>query len=428
MIVLVILILYFGLLLTTFIVNRDVFSPSKFYVLYLFVYFSDIYFNQQYIEVYVIYIYYVLFGYIITLFEAIYLAGDKNARPRRTGYLPQESTVLFFLYGVSLIPVIAQVYLIYSFGGIQSYLLSIHLRVVEWQGMGLLLSLKKFMPIINIILLYLGLKFQIRNKKIWWILYSVHFLTLISMGLLSGSRGATLFGFVYILVVMNYFYKKISISKVFIYISILLITAATLGNLRNSFDADDLSSNKVDIVSSISNMQLIKYGIIPLNILIEDEYKDLKFGSTYLSSLTNFVPRSIWPSKLETGGVVITKFRAGEYSYTGTSNYSPGLVGEAILNFGYTLGPVIASLILFVNFLVSIFFYKIIKFQMAKKFQSLHLFCLFMFLMFLTIPGGLLFGEFTSIYMNLIIKVIFFMIIFIPLKWIIRKKNDHYCY
>lgn len=428
MIVLAAFALFAGLLLTSFIINRDVFSPSKFYVLYLFVYFSDIYFNQQYDEVYLIYIYYVLLGYIITFFEAIYLAEAKNIRAVKSEYLPKESTVLIFMWGISLIPVIAQVYIIYSFGGIFSYLSSIHLRVVEWQGMGHFIALKRLMPIINIIFLYLGLKFHIRNNKRWWILYSIHFSILIAMGLLSGSRGATLFGFVYILVLINYFYKKTSISKVFFYASLLLITAATLGSIRSSFDAGDLSSNKVDVVSSISNAQLIKYGIIPLNILFEDEYKDFKFGTTYLSALTNFVPRSIWPDKFDTGGVVITKFRAGEGNYIGSSNYSPGLVGEAILNFGYILGPAISSVILFLNFLISIFFYKKVKLQMAKKFQKIHLLYLFMFLMYLTIPGGLLFGEFSSIYMSLIIKTIFFMIVFLPLVRIMRIKNVNYCH
>ena len=399
MIVLAVFILFSGLLLTSLLLNRDVFTPSKFYILYLLIYFLDIYFNIQNNEVYLIYIYYVIFGYFITIFEAIYLTETKNLSFKKSDYLLNESSVLIFIWLISLVPLIVQVYLIYSFGGIVSYLSSIHLRVIEWQGMGHFLALKRFMPIINIIFLYVGLRFYIRNKKTWWILYAIHFLLLITMGLLSGSRGATLFGFVYILILMNYFYKRTSISKVFFFVSLLLITAATLGTIRNSFVVDDFSANKVDIISSISNAQLTKYGITPLNIILEDEYKDFKFGTTYLSAITNFVPRSIWPDKLDTGGVVLTKFRAGG-SYTGSSNYSPGLVAEAIINFGYILGPVISFVVLFVNFLISVFFYKKVKLQMAKRYENNHLFYLFIFIMYLTIPGGLLFGEHTSIYMN----------------------------
>ncbi|WP_345853972.1 O-antigen polymerase [Shewanella algae] len=420
--------LFAGLGLMSLLINRDVFSPSKFYVFYLFVYFSDIYFNKQYNEVYFVYIYYVLLGYIITLFEAIYLSETKNTRIVKSDCLSNESVVLFFIWVITLIPVVTQVYLIYSFGGIISYLNSIHLRVVEWQGMGPFLALKRFMPILNIIFLYLGLKFHIRNKRVWWILFAIHFILLVAMGLLSGSRGATLFGFVYFLVLINFFHRKISVSKVLMYASILLVTAATLGTVRNSFNGNDFSANKVDVISSISNAQLIKYGIIPLNILLEDEYEDFKFGSTYLSAFTNFVPRSIWVNKFETGGVAITKFRAGADDYTGTSNYSPGLVGEAILNFGYVFGPVISTGILFVNFLISILFYKKVKLQMAKKFEKAHLFYLFMFLMYLTIPGGLLFGEYSSIYMSLIIKVIFFVIIFFPLIKIMKVYNVNHSY
>ena len=71
----------------------------------------------------------------------------------------------------------------------------------------------------------------------------------------------------------------------------------------------------------------------------------LQYGNTFLSAITIFVPRAIFPDKLKTGGEVLTQYSQGS-AYTGTVNYSPGLFVESILNFGYFFGPVFFLIVL----------------------------------------------------------------------------------
>lgn len=422
MILLFIFTILFILIICSLLISKDLFSPSKFYILYLFIYFGDIFINIQYDFVYTVYIFYIIFGYVIVFFEAIYLRSVTNKFIKNKDILVNEKSILLFFCLISLIPLLSQIYIIYAFGGLISYLNTISMRVIEWQGFGFLISLKRFFPIINIIFLYVGLRFSIKNKRTWWFFYTLHFLLLVCMGLLSGSRGSTLFGFVYLVVLFHFFHKNISIKTLIITIFLLLMTSAVLGNLRNSFDTSDVSLNEISFTEIISEAQLIRYGITPLNILVEDEYFDYKYGTTYLSLITNFVPRKLLPEKFDTGGVVITKFRAGEDSYLGSSNYSPGVMAESIINFGY-FGPFFVILILFANFLVSVFFFKKIKLDMTSSFRSFHLFNIFIFLMFLTIPGGLLFGEFTTIFFSFFIKLFLFIIVYVPLVKLMRVEK-----
>ena len=85
----------------------------------------------------------------------------------------------------------------------------------------------------------------------------------------------------------------------------------------------------------------------------------LSYGMTYLTAITNLVPRSIWPSKPDPGGVVFTRdYTNGMYDEF--NQYSTGLFPEAIINFGMIGGFIFGSLLLFILTIGSSYiFYKL---------------------------------------------------------------------
>lgn len=394
----------------SFHVNGDIFSPVKFYFLFLFVYFASIFYDEQSLYVYLIYVFFMLLGLIFVFIEKSFV-GDSNKFNFNKGDLPVSSgKILFFLWLLSLIPLGAQAYLISIMGGIEPYISSIQLRVTEWQGLGHIIFMRKIYPIINIVYFIIGVMYKVKNRRLWWFLFVFHFLALVFMGFLSGSRGGVLYGFLFIMIISHYYIKRISISKAFLSIVIFVVVAAFLGSIRNTFSYS--SSEGVNLNhegGSLSKMHLTRYGIIPLDIILDDEFTNLQHGVTFLSVVTNFVPRSIWPEKPDTGGVVITKFAKGT-SYLGTSNYSPGIFAESVINFGYFYGALFSLLISTVVFLIVSYIYKkfimifcdqkyrVVNFYKAIFFSAFYLFVI-------TIPGSLLFGEFTNLFMNLIMKI-----------------------
>lgn len=405
-------------------INKDLFSPSKWYLLSLVIYFFDIYITPQYEIIYFIYTIFLLLG-ILFIFLEKKLIGRKysDIKNKQKVYF-NEKKILLILWTISLIPIFAQLYLIYYMGGFLEYMLSIKLRVVNWQGLGYVFLVLKIYPIVNIFYLLLGLIFSIKHKNIWWGLFLLHLSILIFLGLLSGSRGGTLFGIVFIVISLHYFIKKISLSKILIIIFTLLIIASFLEVMRNGFKYSDEGFDSKTENIELSKTKLISYGLMPLNIILEDDYSEYKYGSTFISAFTNIIPRKIWSEKLDTGGVILTRFRAGASNYTGTSNYSPGLFTESILNFGYLFGPIFFLLIMSLFMIISVYIYRYFLNQIVLVTKNIDKIKItYYYFLTMSIPGGLLYGEFTNILFNMYLKLILFFILFFMIDRAIKIKE-----
>lgn len=412
--------LLLGLAIISLIRQKDLFSPSKFYILFLAVYFFEIFINDQSIYVYMTYISYILFG-LFFVFIDCYGKNPVNRSLLKSSGLNQKRALLA-LWALTLIPILSQLYLISYFGGLLGYLASIKLRVLEWRGLGVFLVLISILPLVNIIFLMLGLTFKV-DKKSWWILYFIHTLLMVSIAMLSGSRGAVLFGFVYILIAGHYFYRRVSIKLVVTAVCILLLSASALEGIRNYVPSETEYSltDSLDMIN-LSEVKIFRYGIIPLDMLFErEDYKDYKYGTTFLSAVTIFVPRSIWPDKLETGGEVLTQFSHGS-EYTGTVNFSPGLFVESILNFGYVLGVIFYSIVMVGMMFFSIYMHR--KFLLLRERGSIKSIKYFYYYITVAmIPGSFLTAEFTKIVSSSIISVTSFLLIYLVIKTQIRVKG-----
>ncbi|GGK60681.1 hypothetical protein GCM10007963_30930 [Lutibacter litoralis] len=132
------------------------------------------------------------------------------------------------------------------------------------------------------------------------------------------------------------------------------------GKLKSGLNNSEVSIN----FSKFSNFQ---YGLQPLEKTIDQtNLFELEYGLTYLTAVTNLIPRKIWPNKPESGGVIITKKHFGD-PFGGFSNYTTGLIPEAIINFGILGGVLIAPLILGVLIMFLLNYQKKLKYLMVRN-------------------------------------------------------------
>ena len=336
--------------------NRDVFSPGKFYHAYLLIFFVDIFLSEQLGYIYVIYLGFIFGGMLFSMLEASVVSSRQFSRipPKRSWIVPPHFTLVLWL--LSVVPLLSQLYLIHCTGGFASLARVISHRVVEWRGMGALLMLITLISPINVVYFAIGLISIKRRAGVWWALYVAHLLLFAVIAALQGSRGFILGQVLLMMVAVNYLRGPIKLRSAFIGGAVLLVSAALLGAIRNNLTAlHDLDSLK-DMRGGIVNLKMFSYGIDPLNTIFADDFSEFQYGKTFLTPLTNYVPRQIWPEKFESGGVVLTKFWLG-YDYTGLTHMSPGIVAESILNFGYPVGILWGFSMLALVILLSVRFY-----------------------------------------------------------------------
>jgi len=426
------LILFLGIL--SYAANRDIFSPTKFYIFAILLNFASIFVEQKSDIIYQIYVLYVLVGYIILGMELFYVSKfDFSGRylplPESTHVVRIKKAIsLFWL--ISAVPILVNVYLITEAGGIQYYINQLAFRVRDTAGIGYILILKQILPVVNFIYLMIGLIYVRSKSRIWWALYGVHTLLVIISGLLSGSRGAALYIIVFAVLAINYLRNGVKLVYVMSVVMALIVISSILGDVRDSVkyaDNEVKVSTYDSVLDTIKNTKTFQYGVMPLDAIFDEEYTDLKYGTTFLSAITIFVPRKIWPEKFETGGQELTKFISG-YSgnapYTSTMNFSPGILAESIINFGYDVGILLSFLIVMtVCAIVMNFYVKMMiatrknivcfkgagiggRFSIYNKMTMVYIYILIS-----QWPGGLLVGEFTTMFKGLVFNIVFYLII-----------------
>jgi|GEM_PF-1136178 len=405
------------------ICNRDIFSPAKFYYLSLSIYFLDIFLSDQNKYIYSIYFTYILIGMLASLFENKLLSksNSKLIKPNLPSKLPPR----FFLtlWCISLLPIISQIYLIHIMGGLDSYGGIISLRVQKWRGLGVLLLLIKFFPVVNLVYFAVGLTYKKKHEKIWWLFYLFHLTIFVFLALLSGSRGFLLFHFVFLLVIYHYLKTRVKIKHVIITGLVLFLIASFLGGTRGQLAKQGILEAALDKPWTKLNLRTFEYGIEGLNIVYSREYTEYKYGTTFFAGITNFVPRKIWPAKFEPGGVVLTKFDRGS-RYTGTTNLSPGIITENILNFGYSLGIISGMLMLTLAMILNLCFYAYFINHIGK-FRGLRLVFLLVFYPSIAgVTGHLLYGEFCHIVSGIIIMTVLLSTIIVLLSFRITKYSN----
>lgn len=295
-----------------------------------------------------------LFGLAIFLLE-----GEDKIYSQTKLFIPNRQIIWRKIWLISLIPILAQLYLINLMGGFAGYIHSIGLRVKEWSGLGIYIILIRSMGIINLVYFFVIIKSH-KVSRYEWLFYWANFTLFVIISLLSGSRSTLLVNFVIMFIVYYYYVERVGVGRFFLLGIITLLLAMVIGVARNGY-----SYEGGELTTGFSNPNLDKkieaanfsYGLFPLEVITKQEYlKSYSFGATYISAFTNIIPRSIWPDKPDTGGVVFTK----QYQniHQGYSNYSTDFIVEGILNFGYFGGTVFAYLLLFIIYIRFISYYR----------------------------------------------------------------------
>lgn len=405
------LLIWFLIFVWSFMTNSDIFAPSKVFSLIILVFFGDVFVGDYPDFVHYNVILLLMINASLVIFEkkAINTYGRFNV-----GASISRSLVgrIWFL---SILPISAQIYLIHLMGGLEPYIASIGLRVYEWKGLGFVIVLIKAFNVLN----YLYFIFIVKLNRINWaqyLMFGLHLTIFIIISLMSGSRSTLLWNFVFMTVYYHYNRTKISSIKAGLVFASILIFAMLLGNAREGYNLNDgrletgLSQTK-----SLLKMSNFKYGLDPMVLLSNRSVENPKLGMTYLSAITNLVPRKIWENKPDTGGMVITKEYFND-AYGGYSYLSPGLIPEAMINFGEITGFVFAALLIIILLFLlgryTLYQNNIARTGDLKKYilySGLYPFLLFGILSYL-------YAEFTTNTISLVIFKItlyFFVVVFV---------------
>jgi len=317
--------------------NRDIFSPAKFYHLSLAVYFVDIFLTEHNGYVYAVYFGVILAGMLMSLLEAYTLSKRSTALIGPKPFRIVPARFLIVLWALSVVPVLAQCYLIHITGGFASLAMTIAHRVVEWRGLGPLLFLIRLLAPINLIYFTIGLVYVKRHPFGWWFLYILHLILTIIVAVLMGGRSGILARFVLMMVVYNYLRRPVKLRYALVTGGALLVIAAFLGTVRANLTRLEGLDSVRHMQGDTLNLQMFSYSTKPLDLVFSREFNDYQHGKTFVAAVTNFVPRKIWPDKFDSARVVLTRFWLGR-RYTGLTNMGTGIVVESIINFGYPMG------------------------------------------------------------------------------------------
>jgi len=397
------------------VTNRDIFSPTKFYFLSIFLFFSDIFFSTYNYGIYVCYIIFIVIGLNIALFEKVMTKreywGNEKIQYSISSRKLKRITIILWL--ISLFPIMAQIWLINYFGGIDGYINILNLRVLMFRGLGTVTILIQTIAIINVFYFGIGLVGKMK-KPSWWLFYIFHLTIVIVIGLLSGSRGSLLGNFVTMAVLYHYIKRPLSIKLTALLALSLLFIALVIGVARHGYKVVEgkLETGLTDPRQLLEHRLEIRSGLIPLEFVYSAPPENLQYGLTFLSAVTNFVPRKLWPGKPDSGGVVLTKTYLGDET-SRTTNYSGGIVVESIINFGLLGGTLLGFSMLFSLMVSVVYIYSRIIFKLKKGILPLVMAQLFLYILFMRCITGLPIVEFTNSFVGLATKMIPLWLIYV---------------
>jgi len=312
--------------------NRDVFSPAKFYLVNFVVFFGAALTGSVADGVCALSMLVLAMGTVAALMER----GVPRVPAYRQGTLSlcDQTQTTAWIWILTTGPILGQSFLIQRSGGISSFVGSYGSRVLEWQGAGWAVTLMMTVGTLNLCYLAVGL---VRRRTVgWWFGFLAHLaITLVIVGL-SGSRSAVFGTFVLHLITFHYMRRRVSVATASGVALVLMALALSLGTVRERVSElleDGLSS--IDIAAL--KLDSFAYGTAPLQLILEADPMPLACGTTFLSALTNPVPRSWWPGKFDSGGIFLTKWYADD-AWGGASNMTPTFLGEWVINFGWVVG------------------------------------------------------------------------------------------
>jgi hypothetical protein len=398
--------------------NKDIFSPTKWYLLTLFIFFGSIFFSPYPLEIHITYFALLMLGFLFAILEKgnkYNLTIDKSFNLNSQGYAEKKGWGGEVIWILTIPSIIAQFYIIYSFDGLAGYINSVDLRVVEWSGFGFWLMLISSSKVLSLIYFCMGLISRKPILSAWWVGFFIHLSLVIAFALLSGGRGKFLGTFVAMLMAYHYLIRPVKLRTALVVGTFIIVIAMIMGIARNSLtlDKDGFRTGYHHQTERLLDTEMFEYGLWPLEILYKNPPSDYQMGLTYLAGFTNLVPKQLWKDKPMSGGVFLTNFQRGD-DYIGTSHITPGVIGEGIINFGMYAGIIIGFLILIIFFLLAQSIYRRFLHARLAGRNALLLFGFYYYLH--SLPANLVKGEMANMLTTKIIAIFFLISIIYLLR------------
>jgi oligosaccharide repeat unit polymerase len=325
--------------LISYLVNRDLFSPIKLYLLTIFICFFDIFVNPYRLEIRCVYLGLLLIPLVLCKYESAsssrfaVLVSRRLRKPRAAAR--SRTGMVRLIWILTVIPVASMVYLITYFGGIANYLSQLAIRHLAFQGLNTFVEVA--MNLVSLLtVLYFGIGVTEKRRRSWWILYGLHFGIAFAILSMSGSRRSLLMPLVMMLALFHYFRSAISARRAGVFLASVLVLTSAIGVLRLGQRGTDLGRDLTDVEQE-SVTAHFKYGLVPLEIIFGVNNLNLRYGSTFVAAITNVIPRPLWPDKPDSAGLAITRDYLGD-RWLGASNLNAGFLVESIMNFGFPIG------------------------------------------------------------------------------------------
>lgn len=405
---------------------KDLFAPLSLAVAICGIFFMDLFFSDYDLSVHIVYFIILISLLISSGFYFVKHSRIKNEPRKETiskftipkwGY---SDRIILIFWILSIPSIISQLYLINMFGGIFEYAIAAKMGTKEFWGLGPLKTIiNTIYPVATFYYTYtLIAKPNIRQK----ILFSLYFLIVLVVSLLLLSRG-TLVGQILTMIIIYHLIKsRISMLKISMLIISLLLFVSIYGVVRENFKLDN---NGIDLGltnhENIVKSEWTEFGVFPLEKVLTNNNIEPSYGMTYITLITNFVPRKIWPEKPDPGGVVFTRDYAPGL-YDEYNQYTTGIFPEAIINFGI-IGGIIFGFFQLTALMLALSYIHIKYFRNKFIVDKPHkIFSLLVYVYSLQTIPFMITGEFTNMLYTLTVKIITVYCVFIIFRRISMAK------
>lgn len=315
-----------------------------------------------------------------------------------------QTRVFWLIWIATLAPISSLLYVIHDSGGLIAYVLRTTVLIQEFRGAGVYLAAIKLMVPLNG-LYWICLLLRENPRRSEKLLFAVHLLLLVVITAATGSRGTILSGFVVLILAFHMLKRPLGAYFLGSAAVTLILAAGILGVLRSNYSvADEAIVIKAVEIDDYATLNFVDYGITPLELVLDQPYVDRALGTTYLSGITNFIPRKLWPEKLTTGGVFLTE-KYADNRWGGASYLSTGAIPEGIINFGYTAGILVGFgffIVVYVPFLAR---YPFSHYCRSGRNETSVAMRTFVIANLIILLPNFQIGEFTNMVMQIVIRI-----------------------
>lgn len=406
--------------------NADVFSPAKIGLVYLTLYFLKVFSFDADFRLQLMYL-----GLLGTMYGVacnepkIKSSAWRFVSTAKSDLLESHfvGLALFSIFLISFGAVAHKLYDAWAFGGLRDLWMATKMRVIGIEGLEksyLRFVLFELLPYTNLAL-YILLFITNRLDFRWKAVYFAHLAVVVGMGVLSLSRGASFIPIVSFLVLRNYCERQVTFRLAATVVSALIAVSVIMGNVRNQFYFErsgtiNLGLDRGTNPDLLDNPIFI-YGTSGLQAFLETGVHTPSYGSTFLSILTQPIPRAVFPEKLDTGGVFFTRRYLND-AWGGSSNATTGFLGESVMAFGWVFGLVFGYCV------YAVFWKYVIRiYRTAWKYRPLdsamYSILILCYLRSVQLCGALLVGEFT----NVMYKDLYLLLPVVLICWRILARN-----